>query len=397
MEPSDRSKYDPRLDALRAIAFLLVAIVHFSVPDWTDPLLGRQGIAWLLGAVPLAIIKTGWLGVPLFLFISGYSLALGKARADYVLDKKQFYVNRVLRIFPVWIICILLLTYTNHLSGANVFTLLLLQTQDIPATTAFNLAWSIQLEFMCYLLFPIFLALAIQRKGILANYSFFLLVRIFLYDQAAPQVWLLSYGTIFGGATIFLSGILTASLPPIKSRPLKHVHWMLGIALFCCLTVIIDNSGGYQTPNNNYIRWVFAFMPEILSGVIFLILRGVLTNDAGRRSYGRSPILALAKDTTFGLFVHIGKVSYSGYMFSLLVMGFTSRIFDFIQPSGWHALGIAFFLYLCVLILFATASYQAIEMPFLRMRRKYDFPRHVAIERGAGVPAANDIERQVAE
>src|SRR5882724_5789524 len=147
MEPADRSKYDPRIDVVRAVAFIMVATDHFAVDPWTVSIPDRHLI---LDTVLLGLMYSGWLGVPLFLFVSGYSLGLGKTNADYTLDKKQFFINRVLRIFPVWVICILSLSFTHKLTGINVITLLFLQMQDIPPNGPFSLAWSIQLEFACY-------------------------------------------------------------------------------------------------------------------------------------------------------------------------------------------------------------------------------------------------------
>ena len=76
MEPTDRSNYDPRIDVLRAFACGMVAIVHFSVPTWTNGIVDHHLV---IDTVALGLIHTGWLGVPMFLFISGFSLALDNA------------------------------------------------------------------------------------------------------------------------------------------------------------------------------------------------------------------------------------------------------------------------------------------------------------------------------
>ena len=398
MEPSDRSRYDPRIDALRAIAFLLVAAVHFGVPVWTGPIDKGHRIlfhgVWL-DAIPLDLIKTGWIGVPIFLFVSGYSLALGKAHSGYALDKKQFFLNRFLRIFPVWVVCILMLTYSHHLSGSNVFTLLLLQTQDVPPSTAFNIVWSIQLEFMCYLLFPVLLAMVAEGRKAWTVYALLLMFRLGLHFLPLYDVFRLSYSTVFGGATIFLSGILTASLKPLRGNGIRHVHWIAGFVLVCAFSIFVTHKGGYQLAHGGEIRWVFVLMPEYLSLTVFLVLRGVLGGDrlaAGRRK----SLLSTAQTAIFNVFVHIGKVSYSGYMFSLFVLDFTSRMFTFIKPGGWPPFAAAFTLYVAVLVLFASASYHAVELPFLRMRRRYDAgARAPVLASVAGAPLPTNPAVQV--
>jgi peptidoglycan/LPS O-acetylase OafA/YrhL len=305
----------------------------------------------------------------LFLFISGYSLALNKTHPGYELDKKQFFINRLLRIFPIWIVCILILSLTHHLSGVNVFTLLLLQTQDVPPATAFTIAWSIQLEFMCYLLFPVMLSAVAARKNILGFYVFFLLVRVCMYMMPTSAVWQLSYGTVFGGGTIFLTGILAASLPPLQDHRIARIYLASGLGLFCAIAVFIWKSGGWQKPEGVLIHWFFLVMPEILAGTVLLIIRGALTRQRVPSETSRRA--SLFRSVVFAGLAHFGRVSYSAYMFSLLVLSFTQSVFGFITPSGWLSLISAGILYFLALTAFSTASFYAIELPFLRMRSQY--------------------------
>jgi peptidoglycan/LPS O-acetylase OafA/YrhL len=354
----------------------MVATVHFSFPTWTDTIPDR---GWIIDTIALGIIHTGWLGVPLFLFISGFSLALGKCHDDYALDKKQFFINRFLRIFPIWIVCILIMSQTNSLSGANVLTLLFLQAQDIPVPNAFSLAWSIQLEFMCYLLFPIILTVvANKRRSLVYLYLFFLLVRVWLYYTPSLFVWVLSYNSVFGGATLFLTGIVTSSLPRIRERKIALVHLGAGLALFFLIAVFVWKSGGYQAPVGAAIHVFFVVQPEILSAVIFLIVRGSITQALRSGTHtgaGAIPDVHRALrsfgDFVFNALAHFGRVSYSAYMFSLFTLDFTSRIFGFIKPGGWSHLIPALALYFVVLTVFSTVSFHAIEMPFLSMRKRY--------------------------
>ena len=375
MEPTDRRNYDPRIDVLRAFACGMVAIVHFSVPLWTDQIPDRHLV---IDTIALGGIHTGWLGVPMFLFISGFSLALNKSHPNYELDKTQFFINRVLRIFPVWIVCILILTLTNNLTGINVFTLLLLQAQDIPTSTAFGLAWSIQLEFMCYLLFPVLLSAVASRKNILPFFAFFLLVRLWMFFVPTQMMWQLSYSTVFGGGTIFLTGIFTSSLRPLKDKRIAKLYLASGVVAFCLIAVFIRRMGGYQTGQGRLIHGFFLFMPEILAATVFLIVRGTITHvsDAAEET-GDAAIPSLQRTmqsflgALFNALAHFGRVSYSAYMFSLFTLDFANRIFGFIKPSGWLSLIASSALYFMVLTLFSTVSFHAIELPFLRMRRRY--------------------------
>ena len=81
----------------------------------------------------------------------------------------------------------------------------------------------------------------------------------------------------------------------------------------------------------------------------------------------------MPSNVLFKGFIHIGKVSYSGFVFSMFVLDYVQHEFTQfgIVPDGWLSLTYSFAIYLAVLILFATVSFNAIELPFLNMRRSY--------------------------
>ena len=315
----------------------------------------------------------------MFLFISGFSLALNKTHPNYELDKTQFFINRVLRIFPVWIVCILILTLTNNLTGINVFTLLLLQAQDIPTSTAFGLAWSIQLEFMCYLLFPVLLSAVASRKNILPFFAFFLLVRLWMFFVPTRMMWQLSYSTVFGGGTIFLTGIFTSSLPPLKDKRIAKLYLASGVAAFCLIAVFIHRMGGYQTGPGAAHSQLFSFHAGNPGGDGFpdCARDNYSCFRCGGRDRRRRDTVAAAHDAILSrcLVQCIWRISAACHIrricFRYLRWILPDKIFGFIKPSGWLSLIASSALYFMVLTLFSTVSFYAIELPFLRMRRRY--------------------------
>lgn len=360
-------KYIPEIDIVRAAAFLMVAIVHVSVPTWVngipDPSLFEQLI--------LSVIKTGWIGVPLFLFVSGYSLAINKTAPGYRLNVKQFFLNRFLRIFPIWITCLLILKWSHKLSGGNFLSLLLLNTQDLPAANAFNISWSIQLEFFCYFLFPMFLSFVNDRKQLFLIFSTLLAFRLLVCFVPTQMVWELSYANVFGAGTIFLSGMLARtfmeSQTPLKAKILPYASWItaLGIALFIGMVHFIAKNGGYQTASGKMMNVFFAVLPEISSVIFALITVPYFLKGAARIH----PLRLIPK-----IFAHIGMVSYSAYMFSLFIHDFIAKVlpyFGLFQPGGWIMYGVFLSLYLATLIAFSTLTYYTIEKPFLSKRKKY--------------------------
>lgn len=362
MKPADIKNYDYRIDFIRAIACGLVALVHFGVPTWTSKIVE---IGLIADTTLLALINTGWIGVTIFLFISGYSLSLNKFDPSYEkLDFKQYFINRFLRIMPLWIICITILIISHKINGQTGINLFLMQLQDMPPSTAFNVGWSMQLEVACYFLFPVFY-LALKRddsKQILAFYLFFLCMRLWVVYLPTSALFQWSYGSIFGGATIFLSGMLAAKLKILKKGVLSNFLLYTGILLLIIFTVIMWKSGGYQNSVGLGAKVIIILMPEILSVVLLLIVKGFLTD---------SPILLEKRNYLYKYLCYFGKISYSAYLLSMFNLDLTQRLFAFIVPSGWISFALFSICYFGMLTIIASLSFYAIEKPFLDIRKRY--------------------------
>jgi len=108
MFPGPRStllcKYYPALDGLRAVAIGLVFMVHFC------------------GAFrPWAFFQWGWVGVDLFFVLSGFLITGilfdSLHRADYF---RNFYIRRILRIFPLYYGVLVLIFLIGTLPAVHV-------------------------------------------------------------------------------------------------------------------------------------------------------------------------------------------------------------------------------------------------------------------------------------
>jgi peptidoglycan/LPS O-acetylase OafA/YrhL len=104
--------------------------------------------------------------------------------------------------------------------------------------------------------------------------------------------------------------------------------------------------------------------PEIISIVIFLILKGMISLGDRNRMEGAG----LCSRTI----IHIGRISYSGYVFHLFVLDFWLHfIGQHLDYGSGVSLGISFIAYYCILVAFSHVTYNAIELPFLRFRHVY--------------------------
>ncbi len=142
------------LESLRGVAALMIVFYHLSE----------------LLKVPLPdgfgfIHNEFWLGVPLFYTLSGFVIAYGYAeRVGNAIQLKQFYVARFFRIAPLFYIMLAMMVLWSWSMHRQTFDL---ETLVINVTFLFGLApgkhesivmggWSIGIEMLFYILFPLF-------------------------------------------------------------------------------------------------------------------------------------------------------------------------------------------------------------------------------------------------
>jgi peptidoglycan/LPS O-acetylase OafA/YrhL len=177
--------YRPELDALRFCAFLLVFESH--------ALMGGQALAQVFGqnsaAARLlgnALTLTGIVGAYgmwLFFVLSSYlitQLLLIELRRTGTVKVKDFYVRRILRIWPLYFFCLAVgvllsraIPGTFHLETGRLVAFLLLAGNWYAIRHGFGPAsigilWSISVEEQFYLLWPGLVLLGRRRMRVLA-------------------------------------------------------------------------------------------------------------------------------------------------------------------------------------------------------------------------------------
>jgi peptidoglycan/LPS O-acetylase OafA/YrhL len=201
-----------RIDTLRAVAILMVFLLHwygytFGVDhlQWKgmvlDPASGPTLLFYLF--YPLSF---GWMGVPLFFVISGFCIHASTLK-DGEFRPATFFSRRFWRIYPPYIAAILLaipLTHadvTSSVGRPHLWSHLLL-IHNFKEAWMFQINpvfWSIAIEVQLYLLYPVLWWLR-KRWGILGALKFTLLLSIvsrliaafFLTDWSEPlagSVW----------------------------------------------------------------------------------------------------------------------------------------------------------------------------------------------------------------
>jgi peptidoglycan/LPS O-acetylase OafA/YrhL len=168
----------PRLafiDALRIIAVVFVVIHHLQYNGGLTYFPALYSYIIYPAARAAFHIDLGSIGVWLFIFASGASLALKNYNFNSIKNIGNFYGNRLLRIYPIYWLAVILsiitlpisspLTLTDYLrnfSGFQIFFITDDSWQKINSTY-----WFIGLIISLYLLFPIIYT-AIKKRPQLA-------------------------------------------------------------------------------------------------------------------------------------------------------------------------------------------------------------------------------------
>lgn len=343
-------KYRPDIDGLRAVAVSLVVIFH---------------------AVP-SFITGGFIGVDVFFVISGYLIT--SIIADDLYKKsfsfKKFYMKRILRIFPALIIvliaCLLIGYFTllarefkslgkHVVAGATYVSNFVLMNEsgyfDIEASNKTLLhLWSLAIEEQFYLVWPVVMALTINRKGrplVIVGVGIILSFALCIgYTRRLPDVvfytpltrcWELFVGAIIpfiskSSITKFNARIahyFSNKLEPIENG--HHIISVMGILIIIFATLKFDSHDIFP-----YWR---AILPCLGAGLIILAGPQAIAN----RWLGKK------------LFVYIGLISYPLYLWHWPVLYF-ARILTNNQTGLLYA-----FSAIILSVIAAALTYQYVE------------------------------------
>jgi len=149
-------------DILRALAILLVMLVHLPAEATPLPLAGMQ--------------PYGWLGVEIFFVLSGYLIGtqlMAEAARRNAVDFKTFYLRRAFRILPAFLLVLALYTFIPSLRDASTMqsawrflTFTVNFGLDPRSGGTFTEAWSLSVEEHFYLVLPVLVVLLRRRATV---------------------------------------------------------------------------------------------------------------------------------------------------------------------------------------------------------------------------------------
>jgi peptidoglycan/LPS O-acetylase OafA/YrhL len=352
-------QYYPALDGLRGLAILLVVVYHnFGFID---------------------VFFFGWLGVDLFFVLSGFLItdillrSLGKK--DYL---KNFYIRRILRIFPLYYLCLILFLIVvprlnmslnvDYYRDNQVWLWTYLQNwlfifKDGGQTQALHHLWSLGVEEQFYLIWPLAILVIKKPKHLLLILGIVLISVISLrYILWIYKIETLAYFNLYTFSRVdgICIGSMLALVVKIAPKFLEK-----------STTVIVLILAGFNFLFyffNRYYDFTFPYL-AIVGYTTFAILFALLVNEG---IGGRNKLINFIFNNPLMKF--FGRISYGLYIYHWPVYLLARATLQ-----KWSANNVAFinpqilaaFLSLCIAILISIISYRYFESIFFKWKQKF--------------------------
>jgi peptidoglycan/LPS O-acetylase OafA/YrhL len=358
-ENSNRPYY-PALDGLRGLAILLVVVYHnFGFIDY---------------------FFFGWLGVDLFFVLSGFlitNILLRSAGTKNYL--RNFYMRRVLRIFPLYYLSLLIFLvilpsfsrfsgdfsyYTNNQWWLWTYLqnwLYIFKPSD--AADILHHLWSLAVEEQFYLIWPLVILLVRKPKYLLLLMATVLLtvivLRFIIWDQKIEN---LAYFNLYTFSRIdgIAIGSMLALLQNINLNFLKRHTTAIVLSLAAANFIFYFINS----------RYAFSFPYLAIVGyTTFAVMFALLVNEAVTRE---SRLVNILFDNPLLRF--LGKISYGFYVFHW-------PVYILLKPVILEWLGKVNFPYINITssfictgagLLISILSFRYFENWFLRKKTRFE-------------------------
>ena len=348
----------PNLNPLRFLLAFLVILFH--VPQFFS----NRGLPYFND---LPVFNKGTEAVYVFFALSGFlivRLLYNEKIESENINVQHFYMRRILRIFPLYIVVLSLgLFYYNVFldyvgfdidQTYNIIEVLVLYTFFLPNVGAIlhepggalEILWSIGIEEQFYIMVApaIFL---LHKNYILPFFVMFTCVYFFLFSSEY-----FSFLAKFNFLYFYLSAGGVVSLLDIKYQlgdKLKKYHKVIAIVLFVL-----------------YFNVDFQHLSRTTTHLMGLILFPITI-----LSLSVSPLFTIKSK----FMNHLGKISYGIYMyhaFAIQMVGFLILKLNSIQilPSS-VLIFLSFFLVTTITILIAHISYVFFEKKLISLKKRY--------------------------
>ena len=315
--------YFPALDGLRTISVFLVISEHTKGPA-----------GWLR-------LFPGWLGVDVFFALSGFLITVLLLKEEQARDRislSAFYLRRVFRIIPVYLVVLTVYVGLNaHRGGPNWIAFkhglpFYLSFLNEYVSAPFDFTWTLGIEEKFYLLWPLLAFVLFPKR----------------------RLWLV--GLVYG--------LLLAVLPWAYQTARSYS----GLVLGCGLAVLWNGRYGPR------LKAAVAALPVAVPVGVVLVSAAITTSHPNGVFFFEPAILllithVLVKRSVFGSllasrgFTWIGKRTYSMYLVHGLGLGWIES--HVTATNAWTHLGVTLAAMAAALAI-AQGLYLAVEEPSRR-------------------------------
>ncbi|RYE21781.1 MAG: acyltransferase [Sphingobacteriaceae bacterium] len=340
----------------RFIAAYLVLIVHYSPLSWRDN---------------LYMIRHFGEPVHYFFFISGFVMILSSIKylsfSDKTirLNKKDFWMKRIARIYPMYILALMVFVLYNYTVQEIDSSI---PKRIIPELTGLNRwvydgsinypSWTVSCEFFFYFLFPFSLPLLVKsslNKLIFITLSLYLLNIAFTFFYEDKLQNILSYNSSYlykilatsilnhpiFKYTIFLFGCLAGRFY-ITSPKMLFFTKHSGSIVFVCLALILI------LYNSSIVKKAFFDSGSLSIIYFFLVLAICSLNERLTAFFSWKP------------FIFLGDISYGIYIMQAPIEHYFETLFTGGKP---FTTSIQFVSYTVFLIAICCFLYYLFEIP----------------------------------
>lgn len=360
-------KYIKGLDTVRALAVIFVILSHWG-PFFTPGSIANKIMTQVLPSgqfgVTLFFVLSGFLITNILLFERNKSELEGGSKSTII---KAFFVRRSLRIFPIYYITIITLFLLGHpyvrehLGYFLTYTGNMLPFMENKVNPLIH-TWSLSVEEQFYLIWP--------------------WVILFIPRRFLPHVFI-------GAMVIGLLSRYIVMFPLHHSFPVLVINCMDAFGLGGLYAWVRQNRDKFAAFDTTYmyvlaallfIGWRIARIDGTPFGIMYTrmldipislgIIMFVLNNKS---EFIRKYILENR------VLNYLGKISYGLYLYHYVLEPIVQSYWQLYLashpqlPAMFHSFGFAYFLNYASLLLLCWLSYNFVETPLLKLKKKFNY------------------------
>jgi peptidoglycan/LPS O-acetylase OafA/YrhL len=370
----------PNLDGLRFVCFFMVFLFHINKSVTENYAASQKEIPGFFKIFSL-LFQNGNLGVNFFFVLSGFLITFLLIKEKEYTGKihvGNFYVRRMLRIWPLFYLCVFIgfvvFPGVAHLVGMGteeharpLYYLLFINNFDVietghPNSLILGILWSIAIEEQFYLSWPLllsFLPLRFFKYACLVILGGSLVFRLIYHDQ--PDVLYFNTFAVIGDMAL---GGLFAYL---TSYPNKFLDYITHLSRIKIIAIYVIAAGLFLLRRKLfYSGFPYSAVPERLIIAVFFALIIVEQNFSKRSFY---------KFSHFKLMTRLGIYTYG--LYCLHFIGIYAAL-AIVRQAGGNEFSLLTNLVQALLALFITIglsllSYHLFEKKFLTLKDRFAF------------------------